>query len=154
MPHKRTSSDPALESSVAILRDSMGPAVAGAFVVAPLWIPGVGCIGLVTLADIPYSRPPRAARRGRNGMHARSRASSECPYVVGAGVVESARRVGLALGVAVHRTRKRALVTAIRAGGAVSDRGSGASEHQARTIASPSKGKREGKGTQATPGRR
>lgn len=124
MPYKHVSSDSALETSVAILRDGIGPAVSKAFVIAPLWVPGVGCVGLVVLADIPYARQRTNRRyKQRTRQHiaeepcaARRRgANPRCPYVVGAGVVEFAKRVGMALGGAVHRIRKRTVLAAITA---------------------------------------
>lgn len=159
MPHKDVSSSAALNTSVDLLREGIGPAVSNAFAVAPLWVPGVGCIGLFTIADIPYARPPsKAGRRagggprrrkhgtphdsgraksgsshrqqqgggGGGGKTAREPAKggrggggeySHARHVVGAGVVELARRVGVALGTAVFRLRKKSLVTSIRAEG-------------------------------------
>lgn len=117
MPHKKISTDPALEASVAILREGIGPTIAKAFVIAPLWAPGIGCIGLITLADIPYAQPRKARRQqgGRDNRRrkAKSSALSRCPYVAGVGVVEFARRVGLALGGAIYRIQKGALIAGI-----------------------------------------
>lgn len=129
MPRKHTSSDPALETSVAILREGMGPAVSNAFVIAPLWVPDVGSIGVIAFADLPYARPTVTRRRRRakkTGCRnqageklATSRADPGHRYAVGAGVVELARRIGLALGAAVFRVRKRALVASIRVGSGI-----------------------------------
>lgn len=128
MLHRQSSSDAALEQSVSIVRGSLGPAVADAFVLAPLWVPNVGCVGLLTLADLPYSGPTVVERRrkerrrhqssgedteatdGRRGVGAMR--TSPCPYVVG-DFVDFAKRVGVALGTAVHRVRCRALVAAV-----------------------------------------
>lgn len=66
MPHKETSSSAALETSVALLRGGIGPAASNAFALAPLWVPNVGCIGLIAIADIPYARNPSTAS-GRGG---------------------------------------------------------------------------------------
>lgn len=163
MPHKQVTSSAALKTSVALLRDGIGNAVSNAFVVAPLWAPGVGCIGLFTIADIPYARPPPAAGRGGGGrrskhgtLHGNGLAEStpsdrqqhgedattlgggsgggggsktlhaaggveEEPthvrHVVGPGVIELARRVGVALGTAVFRLRKKSLISSFRAEG-------------------------------------
>ncbi|CAM9193761.1 unnamed protein product [Scytosiphon promiscuus] len=159
MPHKHVSSSAALKASVALLREGIGPGVSKAFVLAPVWVPGVGCIGLITIADIPYSRSLKKAgrgvggdgrgRRGNNSKlhvdgartlkirhgnrrhagkgcgsagkfneHAKAGADGESRphmrYAVGAGVVEFARRVGVALGSAMFRLRNRSLITSIK----------------------------------------
>lgn len=185
MPHKYVSSSAALKTSVALLREGIGPTVSNAFVLAPLWVPGVGCIGIFTIVDIPYARPPPAAGRGGGGqrskhgtphsnggakrnlshrqqhgggltnlvvggggggggggrgeggttLHEAATAGGEgapnrVRYVVGAGVVEFARRVGVALGTAVFRLRKKSLVTSIRVeGGGCSIYGSDANRN-------------------------
>jgi len=67
MPHKELSSSAALETSVALLREGIGPAASKAFALVPLWVPDVGCIGLIAIADIPYARNPPPAGGGRGG---------------------------------------------------------------------------------------
>ena len=131
MAQKKTSSDAALETSVAILRDGIGPDVAEAFVIAPLWAPGIGCVGVIALASVPYTRCTEGRRRGLRGGKAdhppktqpqpegssRGSLSSRCRHVVGAGVIEFVRRVGMAVGGAVFRSRTLALVEDIRVEG-------------------------------------
>lgn len=143
MPHKDTSSDPALDTSVAILRDGIGPTVSGAFVIAPLWVPDIGCVGLITFANVPYAQVRVSRRRQAGGKLATSRAASRCFYEVGAGVVEFARRVGLAVGPAVYRVRKSTLIADIK----VEDKFSGhfgddVKEERRITSPSPEKGSR------------
>lgn len=161
MPYKHTSSDPALDTSVAILREGIGPAVSNAFVIAPLWVLGVGCVGLITLTNIPYARPRmnrRCKRRQRQGVAVESGATRHrganprCPYVVGAGVVEFAQRVGLAVGGAVHRIRTRAVLAAITV--AVSDH-TGNNVKKTRAVdLSLGQGPGDGQGVASTPARR
>lgn len=137
MPHKRASSDAALDKSVEILRDGLGRVAKDTFVMAPLWVPGVGCLGLVTFADLPYVRTgatntrTRKKRRRRQptaessirgssgvpsgGIYERHSESSSCPYAVGGRFIDFAKRVGVTLGAAVHRIRCRALLQAIAA---------------------------------------
>lgn len=146
MPYKHVSSSTALETSVALLRESIGPKAANAFVLAPLWVPGVGSIGLITIADIPYARQSPVAGRGggRRMKHGNRVGSTRRPgkynsghgpshedtptfgevgrgprvrYAVGAGVVDFARRVGVAVGTAAFHLRKKGLVTRIRVEG-------------------------------------
>lgn len=120
MPHKEISSDAALEMSVSMVREGIGSAVSSAFIMAPLWDPVVGCVGLLTLADIPYSKLQAACRKAKRHPTTQHPggtqpvAKSRCPYVIGNGNLDFIRRVGLALGSAVFRTRKRALVTKIQ----------------------------------------
>lgn len=104
-----------------ILRTSLGPVATNAFLIAPLWVPGVGCLGLFTLADLPYARVAATGplnKRRAGALRSRSRnqgksGMSEFPYMIGAGVVNFAVRVGVALGVAVHRVRTEALLASI-----------------------------------------
>ncbi|CAM9640751.1 unnamed protein product, partial [Ectocarpus sp. 12 AP-2014] len=148
MPHKHVSSSTALETSVALLREAIGPKAANAFVLAPLWAHGVGSIGLITIADIPYAKQSPVAGRGGGGgrrmNHGHRVGSTRRPgkytagygasdehsptfgevgrgprvrYAVGAGVVDFARRVGVALGTAAFRLRNKGLVTRIRVEG-------------------------------------
>lgn len=116
---------------MAILREGLGRVARNTFVIAPLWVAGVGCLGLVTLADLPYVRPrvtqtrkwERRRRQPTGGFDGNSGAppgdtdelssGSPCPYVVGEGFIEFAKRVGIALGTAVHRIRCRAFLAAI-----------------------------------------
>lgn len=165
MPHKHVSSSAALKASVALLREGIGPGVSKAFVLAPLWAPGVGCVGLVTIADIPYSSSltesgRRGVRRRKNGYHrAANSGGTNCVrhgsrqhagegfrrgerfknnatadseeeggphirYAVGAGVVDFARRAGVALGAAIFRLRNQALIASVkREGGEYGIRG-------------------------------
>lgn len=77
MPHKELSSSAALETSVALLREGIGPAASRSFALAPLWVSNVGCVGLIAIADIPYARNPPPAgggggrRRNRDGYYGR-----------------------------------------------------------------------------------
>eukprot|EP00752_Nemacystus_decipiens_P007665 g6853.t1 len=145
MPHKHVSSSSALKTSVALLREGIGRDIADAFVLAPLWVPDVGCIGLITIADIPYTTLPQSARGGgrqrkpashlHHQQHGRGEAPSGRtpdgatrrgrqgvdPYVrhaVGPGVVEFARRVGVALGTAAFHLRKKFVIARTKAAGA------------------------------------
>ena len=177
MPHKHVSSSAALKASVALLREGIGSGVPNAFVLAPLWVPGVGCVGLITIADVPYTRSLPAAGRGGGGggggrrgkpashldhqQHGEGRArsgrtSSKRPnrgrgrggegpaarHAVGPGVVEFARRVGVALGTAAFRLRKKSLLARIKAEGSryrLRD-GKGSGKHDANqrlSLASP-----------------
>lgn len=144
MPNKQVSSSAALKTSVALLREGIGPGASDAFVLAPLWVPGVGCMGLITIADIPYATPPPATgsggggggggqrkpvRRRRRQQHEEGtgpsgRAADEgtnggveshVRHAVGPGLVEFTRRVGVALGTAAFRLRKKSLVARIKA---------------------------------------
>lgn len=107
-----------------ILRDSLGHVARNAFVIAPLRVPGVGCLGLVTFADLPYIRPRvaqmRKWKRRRHqptpdfgGNMGELSSGSPCPYIIGKGFIEFTKRVGIALGIAVHRIRCRALLSSI-----------------------------------------
>ena len=111
-PHEQASSDSALETSVAILREGIGPTVASAFVIAPLWVPDLGCVGLVTFTNVPYAIAPNLQERGQSRKRSKPK-----HFVVGAGVVECSRRVGLALGIAVVRIRRCSPISPLRVGG-------------------------------------
>lgn len=144
MPHKHVSSSAALKTSVALLREGIGPEVSGAFVLAPLWVPGVGCVGLITIADVPYARPPPAAggggrrRNPASHRHRQHHGGGQAPsghtskekaqrgregdeslvrHAVGPGMVEFARRVGVALGTAAFRLKKKSLLARIKVEG-------------------------------------
>lgn len=145
MPYKHVSASTALKASVALLREGIGPEVSDAFVLAPLWVPGIGCIGLITIADIPYANPPPAPegggrrRKPASSHHRQQHGEGQAPsgrtsdgatirrrvgvgsgarHAVCPGMVELARRVGVALGTAVFRLRKSSLVARIQVEGA------------------------------------
>lgn len=111
MHHIEASSYPSLKTSVAILRDSIGLAITSAFIIAPLWVPDTGGIGLVFFTDVPFAKDPRKANHGH-----KTKTLNPERFVVGYGIVDLARRTGLALGVAVDRLRRCSIMGTLKAG--------------------------------------
>lgn len=91
-----------------------------AFLIVPLWATGFGSLGLMCFTNLPYA-PLREGRPGKRSNAVRDDApdaprplsGARCPYAVAEGMVKCAKRIGLALGRAVHTTRARAALSAI-----------------------------------------